>query len=38
MESHASGTPIEVAPGGGYQGRIPWNDRDVTMGLIKRQL
>ncbi|ALP51691.1 protease [Candidatus Tenderia electrophaga] len=30
--------PMEVAPGGGYQVKIPWPDEDVNLGLVTRQL
>jgi len=29
---------MEVAPGGGYQVRIPWPDEEVEMGLITRRI
>lgn len=38
MENNTNGAAMDVAPGGGYQVRIPWDDENVTMGLITRQL
>ena len=38
MENHTNSTPMDVAPGGGYQVKIPWDDESVAMGLITRQI
>jgi putative protease len=35
MEDRFNGS-MEVAPGGGYEVRIPWPDEEVEMGLITR--
>jgi putative protease len=38
MENSTNGAAMDVAPGGGYQVRIPWDDENIAMGLITRQL
>ena len=37
MENFFKGS-MDVAPGGGYQVKIPWDDENVAMGLITKQL
>ena len=37
MENFFKGR-MDVAPGGGYQVKIPWQDENVAMGLITKQL
>ncbi len=37
MENFFTGK-MDVAPGGGYQVKIPWEDENVSMGLITKQL
>jgi len=37
MENFFTGS-MDIAPGGGHQVKIPWQDENVTMGLITRQL
>ena len=37
MENFSSAS-MNVAPGGGYQVKIPWKDENVSMGLITRQI
>ncbi len=38
MENSSNSNPIDVAPGSGHRVRIPWDDENVTLGLITRQL
>ncbi|MDZ4260753.1 MAG: U32 family peptidase C-terminal domain-containing protein, partial [Pseudomonadota bacterium] len=38
MENSSNSNPINVAPGSGHRVRIPWDDENVTLGLITRQL
>lgn len=37
MENFFTGS-MDVAPGGGYQVKIPWENENVSMGLITRQI
>ncbi|MFC1751447.1 tRNA 5-hydroxyuridine modification protein YegQ, partial [Pseudomonadota bacterium] len=37
MENFFTGS-MDVAPGGGYQVKIPWDDENVSLGLITKQI
>ena len=37
MENFFTGS-MDIAPGGGYQVKIPWDDENVSMGLITKQI
>lgn len=37
MENFFTGS-MDIAPGGGYQVKIPWEDENISMGLITKQI